>query len=139
VYTEEISRCAESDLLRGLLDRLDIQDTIARYSLGQDSHLGADSGVLEQWDEIFPEDGTVDYSVAGALIGSYRDLARWMRGDEGTPGSMSSFSNWQHMLSLPLITIQGDTATARTDFFSTHRGRAEQGLNVHHNAPRGLS
>ena len=124
-----------AELLRSLADRLEIQDTIARYSLGQDSHQGADSRVLEQWDEVFTADGKVDYSAAGAPIGSYKELARWMRGDETTPGRMSSFSNWQHMLSLPVINLEGDSATARTDFFSTHRGRAEQGLNVHYNAP----
>jgi SnoaL-like domain len=57
------------------------------------------------------------------------------REPKSTPGRMSSFSHWQHMLSLPLVTIQGDTATARTDFFSTHRGRPERGLNVHYNSP----
>jgi hypothetical protein len=134
-HTDDISKSVQSELLRALLDRQEIQDIIARYSLGQDSHQGTDSGVLEQWDEVFTEDGTVDYSTAGAPTGSYRDLAKWMRGDQGSPGRMNSFSHWQHMLSLPLVTIQGDTATARTDFFSTHRGRAEQGLNVHYNAP----
>jgi hypothetical protein len=38
------------------------------------------------------------------------------------------------MLSLPLVSIAGDTAHARTDFFATHRGRADQGWNVHYNA-----
>jgi SnoaL-like domain len=133
--TEARHRTADGDLIGQLTDRLDIQDTIARYSLGQDSHQGADSRVLEQWDEVFTTDGQVDYSAAGAPLGSYRDLAKWMRGDETTPGRMSSFSNWQHMLSLPVIELNGDTANARTDFFSTHRGRADQGLNIHYNAP----
>jgi SnoaL-like domain len=66
--------------LQELLDRQDIQDTTSRYSLGQDSHQGDDSGVLEQWDEVFTDDGTVDYSAASAPVGSYRDLAKWMRG-----------------------------------------------------------
>jgi len=135
IHAQETSKSTLGDQVRELLDRQQIQDTIARYSLGQDSHQNADSAVLQQWDEVFTEDGTVDYSVAGAPAGSYRDLARWMRGDRGTPGRMSSFSHWQHMLSLPLVTIQGDSATARTDFFSTHRGRPEQGLNVHYNSP----
>jgi hypothetical protein len=55
-------------------------------------------------------------------------------GNENTKGSMSGFSNWQHMLILPLVTIAGDTARARTDFFATHRGRTDQGWNVHYNA-----
>jgi hypothetical protein len=57
-----------------------------------------------------------------------------MRGDTGKPGSMSGFSNWQHMLSLPLVTISGDTAKARTDFLATHRGRADRGMDIHYNA-----
>jgi hypothetical protein len=31
--------------------------------------------------ETFATDGTVDCSVAGGPIGSYRELAKWMRGD----------------------------------------------------------
>jgi len=116
------------------LDRQDIQDVISQYSLGQDSHQGADADILQQWDERFAADGTVDYSAAGGPIGSYRTLAAWMRGDATTPGSMSSFSNWQHMLSLPIVTITGDTARSRTDFFASHRGRADRGMNVHFNA-----
>jgi len=120
--------------IRKLLDRQDIQDTISRYSQGQDAHQGQDSDILQQWNETFTSDGTVDYSVAGGPVGSYRELAKWMRGDEKTPGSMSAFSNWQHMLSLPIVTLTGDTAKARTDFLATHRGRADKGMNVHFNA-----
>jgi hypothetical protein len=57
-----------------------------------------------------------------------------MRGDGDTPGRMSGFSNWQHMLSLPVISIEGDRAQARTDYLAVHRGRAEAGLNFHYNA-----
>jgi hypothetical protein len=116
------SESVQREMLRALLDRQEIQDIIARYSLGQDSHQDTDSGVLEQWDEVFTEDGTVDYSTAGAPTGSYRDLAKWMRGDQGSPGRMSSFSHWQHMLSLPLVTIQGDTATAHGLLLSSPGG-----------------
>ena len=124
----------DSKKLQTVLDRQDIQDTISRYSMGQDAHQGENSNILEQWDETFAPDGTVDYSVAGGPVGSYRDLAKWMRGDADQPGSMSGFSNWQHMLSLPLVTLAGDTAKARTDFLATHRGRADQGMDVHYNA-----
>ena len=57
-----------------------------------------------------------------------------MRGSETAEGSMSAFSNWQHMLSLPLVELSKDRATARTDFFATHRGRADRQYNVHFNA-----
>jgi hypothetical protein len=123
----------DSDL-RKVMDRQDIQDTISRYSMGQDAHQGEDSNILQQWDETFAPNGTVDYSTAGGPVGSYRDLAKWMRGDADQPGSMSGFSNWQHMLSLPLVTLSGDTAKARTDFLATHRGRADRGMDIHYNA-----
>jgi len=134
MQSKEVSSTDAANMMQGLLDRQAIQDTISRYSLGQDSHQGEDSDILQQWDETFSGTGTVDYSAAGGTVGSYRDLAKWMRGDETTTGSMSGFSNWQHMLSLPLVTIAGDTAHARTDFFATHRGRADQGSSIHFNA-----
>jgi hypothetical protein len=124
----------DASVLQKLLDRQDIQDTISRYSMGQDAHQGQDSNILEQWNDTFAPDGTVDYSVAGGPTGSYRELAKWMRGDANTLGSMSGFSNWQHMLSLPLVSLSGDKAVARTDFLATHRGRADQNFNVHYNA-----
>jgi len=134
IMKQGIESSLEHGKLLELSDRFNIQDTISRYAAGQDCHQKNDNNILQQWDDTFSADAVVDYSAAGGPIGSYRDLARWMRGDGTIPDSMSSFSNWQHMLSLPLITLSDDTATARTDFFSTHRGRAEQGWNVHFNA-----
>ena len=125
---------APAEQIQYLLDRQDIQDTIARYSLGQDSHQGQDSNILAQWDETFTDDGKVDYSVAGGPVGTFRELAIWMRGSKSQPGSMSGFSNWQHMPSLPVVSIHGNQAQARTDFFATHRGRTDQGANIHFNA-----
>jgi hypothetical protein len=123
MQSEEVSSADVANMMQGLLDRQAIQDVISCYSLGQDSHQGEDSAILQQWEETFSETGTVDYSAAGGTVG-----------DENTKGSMSGFSNWQHMLSLPLVSIAGGTAHARTDFFATHRGRADQGWNVHYNA-----
>ena len=117
------SQMTSDTALQLLLDRQEIQDVIARYALGQDAHQGDDSNVLEQWDEVFAPEGTTDYSAAGAPVCTYRELAVWMRGEHGRAGRMSGFSNWQHMLGLPLITVEGDRARARTDFFATHRGR----------------
>jgi hypothetical protein len=63
----------DASRLQGALDRHDIQDTISRYSLGQDAHQGEDSDVLQQWDDIFAADGKVDFSVAGV---AHRLLSR---------------------------------------------------------------
>jgi CubicO group peptidase (beta-lactamase class C family) len=120
--------------IRFLLDRIEIQDVIARYSLGQDSHQGDDGNILGEWDRTFTPDAQVDYSAAGGIVGSYRDLARWMRGDASGTGSMSAFSNWQHMLGLPNVSLAADKAFARTDFYATHRSREGDTPPVHFNA-----
>jgi len=112
-----------------LLDRFEIQDTIMRYAIGQDSHQGDDRNILEQWKDVFTEDAVLDYSVTGVEPCSYQELALSMRGDEKTKGRMNAtFSKWQHLLGVPTIVINGDTATARTDLWATHKG-LEKGPN----------
>jgi SnoaL-like domain len=110
-----------------LADRIAIQDVIALYSLGQDSHQGPTTGTLDQWDQAFAPDATVDYTAAGAPPNiSYRELALIMRGETGTEGQQpQAYSNWQHMLSLPVVTIEGDTAQGRTDFQALHKVKTE--------------
>lgn len=107
------------------LDIVEIQAVISLYSMGQDSHQGDDDNILEQWDQVFTPDGTTDYSVASAPPCHYRELAKWQRGENGNPGRMSRYTGWQHMLSIPVIRLEGDTARARTDFLAMHRLRRE--------------
>lgn len=52
--------------LQYLEDRIEIQDLMVRYGLGQDLHEDGDNDVLEQWDSVFAPEARVDYSVAGA-------------------------------------------------------------------------
>ena len=110
-------------MARRALDLLEIQTVISLYSLGQDGHQGEDEGILEQWDLAFAPDGTTDYSVAGAPVCHYRDLAIWQRGEGDRPGRMSGYAGWQHMLSIPVIDLKGDVAHARTDFMAVHKVR----------------
>jgi hypothetical protein len=114
--------------IRYLLDRLEIQDLIARYAVGQDAHQH-DDGLLEQWHDVFTQDATVDYSAGGFRKGTYVELAEWMRGDGihngDRNGRMHEFTRWQHMLGLPTVTIDGDTATARSDLLATHRAKTD--------------
>lgn len=120
--------------VRYLLDRLEIQDVIMRYGLGQDLHQDTDHNVLQQWDDVFAPDATVDYSAAGTPAGlSYRELAEFMRGKDSTGGgSMGVLRNWQHLEGHSTVTIDGDTATARTPHLHTHKGRYDgtDGWNV---------
>ncbi|MFE5501272.1 nuclear transport factor 2 family protein [Amycolatopsis japonica] len=116
--------------LRYLLDRAEIQDLVTRYGLGQDLHQDGDNAVLEQWDQVFAPDATVDYSAAGASLAGigHRELADAMRGPNG---SMNGLRRWQHFEGVSTVDIQGDTATARTPHIHTHQGETEgRGWNL---------
>lgn len=107
--------------LQYLTDRIEIQDLVSRYGLGQDLHQNGDNDVLAEWDEVFAPESTVDYSVTGApLTGiSPRELADIMR---RPGGSMSGLRAWQHFQGVPTVRIDGDTATSRTPHIHTHKG-----------------
>jgi hypothetical protein len=53
MQSKEVSSADVVNVMQGLLDRQAIQDTISRYSLGQDSHQGEDSAILQQWEGTF--------------------------------------------------------------------------------------
>ena len=108
---------------RRALDILEIQSVISLYSLGQDSHQ-TDDNILLEWDRAFTPDGTTDYSAAGAPKCHYRELALWMRGDARNPGRMSRYVGWQHLLSIPIIQLAGDSAHGRTDYLAIHKLRS---------------
>ncbi|WP_433502922.1 nuclear transport factor 2 family protein [Pseudonocardia halophobica] len=105
-----------------LLDRFAIQDVLATYAKGQDDFQGNQyEGTLETWARIFTDDGEVDYTSGGGPRGPWREMLAWMRGTPEEPGVMTgAFGRWQHMLGLPIVTIEGDTASARHDLLATH-------------------
>jgi hypothetical protein len=114
---------SEGSDVRRALDILEIQGVISLYSLGQDNHQ-SDNNILQEWDSAFAPDGTTDYSVAGAPLCHYKELAHWMRGSAGEAGRMSRYAGWQHLLSIPIIRVSGDTAHSRTDFLAIHKLRS---------------
>lgn len=77
-------------------DRIEIQDKVALYGLGQDLHQ-ADSGdgnVLAQWGDLFTPDAKIDATDAGAKIfelGEYTELMRGKSLVGGTEGLGFSF------------------------------------------------
>ena len=58
------------DKVRYLLDRLEIQDKVALYGLGQDLHQpdDANKNVLEQWGDLFTPDATIDVTSLGLKV-----------------------------------------------------------------------
>jgi hypothetical protein len=115
--------------LQLLLDRLEIQDLVTRYGLGQDLHQDGDDDVLREWREVFAPEATVDYSAAGAPASLTPDqLAAAMR---GPGGSMGALRRWQHFEGVAAVTLDGDRATARTPHLHTHQGDTDgRGWNL---------
>ncbi|MFJ8363828.1 nuclear transport factor 2 family protein [Streptomyces sp. NPDC093984] len=117
--------------LQYVSDRIEIQDLMVRYALGQDLHQSGDNEVLEQWDTVFAAEATVDYSAAGGSALKdipYRRLVDVMRGADG---SMSGLLKWQHFQGCSTVDIEGDTALARTQHLHTHQGSTDsRGWNL---------
>lgn len=89
-----------------LSDRFEIQDLIARYSQLLD---------LRAWDEmdaLFTDDCVLDYTATGALHGSWPDHKAY------NAKVLTGFKGTQHVMGLPTIVLDGDTATARTICFN---------------------
>jgi hypothetical protein len=87
-------------------DRFEIQDLIARYSQLLD---------LRAWDALddcFTEDCVLDYTATGAIKGS------WPEHKAFDISMLTPFKGTQHHMGLPIITVDGDTATARTICFN---------------------
>jgi hypothetical protein len=95
--------------LQYLLDRLAIQDTITRGCTAIDTRQP------ELFDQVFTEDAVIDYSPIWGP-GSYKSFRQWSKG--WAEAASENFSGWQHLLSNMVVEIDGDTATAMTDFYN---------------------
>lgn len=120
------------DRIQYLLDRIEIQDKIALYGLGQDLHQAdsGDSDVLAQWGEIFAPDATIDATDGAGRVFDLREYAELMRGKGlvgGTEGLGYSFDAWQHIEGHATVTIDGDTAHSIAPHLHTHSNRDESG------------
>ncbi len=87
-------------------DRLEIQDLFTRYCFAIDDR---DWDVL---DDLFTSDAQIDYTATGGSAGPLSEIKQWLAQALGACG-MS-----QHMVSLPNLTIAGDTATSRMILFN---------------------
>lgn len=83
-------------------DRLEITDVLLRYTHAVDT---------QNWElfrECFTEDAFIDYTAMGGKQGNVDEIVAFLQ--ESMPG----FVNYQHMIGPPLITLDGDTAAARS-------------------------
>ena len=88
------------------LDRLDVMDLIARYSKLLDRR------DWDGMDALFTDDCVLDYSATGALCGT------WAEHKEFNARVLTGFKGTQHVMGLPVVTVTGDTAVARTICFN---------------------
>jgi ketosteroid isomerase-like protein len=87
---------------RELRDRFAIQDLISRYAVR------LDAGDFDALDDLFTMDAVIDYSTFGGPVGSLAEIKQFLS------SSLPYFTRTQHMMGLPDIQLDGDTATART-------------------------
>jgi 3-phenylpropionate/cinnamic acid dioxygenase small subunit len=89
-----------------LEDRIAVHDLLARYTVAIDTH------AWDDLDDVFTPDATIDYTSSGGIKGMYPEIKAWLA--EVLPG----FAMTQHLLGLPLVTFDRDTATSRTEFYN---------------------
>ena len=87
-----------------LSDRLEIQDAITRYSHGLDQRR------WEEWDRAFTPDAVIDFSPVGLEVFSTQGAREFL--SQSDPIRITG----QHLLSNTLIELDGDQATARSEF-----------------------
>ena len=92
--------------LQDMSDRLEIQDLLVRYCDA------IDSGDYDVLNDIFTSDAHIDYTEAGGAKGSLLEIKAYLA------KALEKFSGMQHMIGLPLITLNGDTASARTALYN---------------------
>lgn len=104
--------------LQQVADKLEIQDTLTRYSTALD----VPGRKWEEWDRCFAPDAVCDYTAAYGSTGS--NLSREELKDLFKRNDAVRISG-QHLLMNIVIAVSGDAATARTECFYASLNRIE--------------
>ena len=92
--------------LQALADRLDIEDVLTRYAWALDSKQ------FDDLDQVFTPDAHIDYTSSGGEAGAYPDVKAWLA------KVLPHFPAYQHLVTNKQITIDGDRATSRAEFYN---------------------
>lgn len=92
--------------LREISDRLELTDLMVRYAHCVDTRDWA------TWRTLFTPDAHIDYTAMGGAAGGVEETARWLE------STLEMFPAFQHLVSNPMLTIDGDTAVGRTMCFN---------------------
>ena len=87
-------------------DRVEILDLVARYSTV------VDSGAWDQMPALFTEDAVLDFRDTGGIRGTVAEH------QEFNAKVLTGFASTQHVMGLPTIVVDGDTATSRSICFN---------------------
>lgn len=97
-------------------DRLELMDLMVRYSDAVDTRS------WDTFDVLFTPDAIIDYTAFGGPRGSVAEIKAYLA------SVLPGFPAFQHLVSNPLLAIDGDTATGRTMCFNPMAvARAEGG------------
>lgn len=92
--------------LQDLSDKIEINELLTRYARGVDSE------DWDLWKTVFTADAHLDYSSAGAVVGSRDEVADWLR------DAMQHLPMKQHYITNVEIEIDGDQAKVRAMFYN---------------------
>jgi 3-phenylpropionate/cinnamic acid dioxygenase small subunit len=92
--------------LQALADRLDIEDVLTRYAWALDTKQ------FDDLDDVFTPDAHIDYTSSGGEAGAYPDVKAWLA------KVLPNFPAYQHLVTNKQITIDGDRATSRAEFYN---------------------
>jgi 3-phenylpropionate/cinnamic acid dioxygenase small subunit len=98
-----------------LADRLAINDLLVRYAWAIDT---------KDWDaldDVFTPDAHIDYTATGGIAGTLAEIKPWLA------QSLAAFPATQHLLANSQVTIDGDTATARTAVYNPMGAATREG------------
>lgn len=92
--------------LQALADRLAIEDVLTRYAWALDSKQ------FDELDHVFTPDAHIDYTSSGGEAGAYPDVKAWLA------KVLPHFPAYQHLVTNKQITLDGDRATSRSEFYN---------------------
>lgn len=92
--------------LHEISDRLELIDLMVRYA-----HC-VDTRDWQGFRELFAPDARIDYTAMGGVAGGVDEVADWLE------ATLAAFPAFQHLVSNPMLHIDGDTATGRTMCFN---------------------
>ncbi len=92
--------------LKTITDRLEIEDLMRKYAWA------IDHGNFDELDQVFTSDAVLDYTTAGGIKGAYSEVKEWLA------GVLPGFPAYQHLVTNTEVTLNGDSATARSAFYN---------------------